>query len=76
MAKLVLGEDGGGARYFLDGRPVHAGDLVEVCWSDVWHPVRFEWTGLLDDPVRFYVADRDVSGRLPAHVELRWPKRA
>lgn len=46
--RLVLLEDGGDPRYFLDGRPVHNGDLLQVLVgfdpSPCWSVVRFEWS--------------------------------
>ncbi len=43
MSHLILSGDGGGFRYLLDGKPVHAGDLLKVkLTSKAWLPVRFE----------------------------------
>lgn len=42
---LVLGRDDGGRRYFLDGRPVHAGAELDLLLADGhWLRVRFEWS--------------------------------
>jgi hypothetical protein len=48
MAKLTAGRDEGGDRHFLDGRPVHAGALLELLMpSGKWLAVRYEssWVG-------------------------------
>lgn len=47
MSRLMRGADAGGVRYFLDGRPVHAGTglelrLPEATLGPVWATVRFE----------------------------------
>jgi hypothetical protein len=47
MSHLIRGVDTGGVRYFLDGRPVHAGAglelrLPEAALGPVWAAVRFE----------------------------------
>ena len=40
--KLVLSEDGGGPRHYLDGRPVHCGEPLQVRLGGVWLWVRYE----------------------------------
>ena len=41
---LELREEGGGLGYFLDGRPVQAGVVLEVLLEGgEWLTVRFEW---------------------------------
>jgi len=52
--RLVLGVDGGGPRWFVDGKPVHCGSELEV-WcpnahgapgrAGAWLAVRFEMEG-------------------------------
>lgn len=39
---LEAGEDGGGRRDFLAGRPVHAGEGLYLLTCLGWHPVRYE----------------------------------
>jgi len=75
--RLVLLEDAGGPRYFLDGRAVHAGDLLEVLLhSGEFFQVRFEWSGRygVRPSFCFSVPDRQehhrASRALPAHVTL------
>lgn len=85
---LLLAEDDGGRRHFLAGRPVHAGDLLELrLMDDRWIPVRYEWSWLAADPPRGYMAlggrgehigwdPGVVSFKLPERAELRWPQRS
>ncbi len=41
---LELREDAGGLRHFLDGKPVHAGDILDLLLPDgAWLPGRYEW---------------------------------
>lgn len=43
--QLRLGQDDGGRRYFLDGRPIHAGSGLELLLpSGQWVAGRFEWS--------------------------------
>lgn len=49
MSILVRGHDAGGLRWFLDGRPVHAGVGLDLrlpadALGERWTPVRFETT--------------------------------
>ena len=40
---LVAGRDSGGDRHFLDGKAVHAGQMLEILMpSGKWLPVRYE----------------------------------
>jgi hypothetical protein len=44
MQTLSLHWEASGPRYHLDGKPVHAGDVLEAQTSDgTWIPVRFEY---------------------------------
>ena len=81
---LVLGQDDGGLRHFLAGRPVHAGTHLELRLPDErWIGVRYEWNWEPGDRPRAYLA---LGGRgealgyaplvefaLPVNAELRWP---
>ena len=42
MAQITSGSDGGGWRQFLEGKPVHAGSILEVNINGRWHTVRYE----------------------------------
>ena len=72
-------DDGGGPRYKLGEKPVHAGTELEVLLDDEWIAVRFEWTHRLDDLPLLY---RDDGGSIPLLessetnlVLFRWPGR-
>jgi len=72
-SRLELVEDGGGPRYLLAGRPVHAGDVLEFDDGDGWLAARFEWTHRLDDLPELHL--RDGSKRsLPSDCLFRWPR--
>lgn len=68
---LELIHESGGPRYYLDGQPIHAGDVLEVWRDGAWHCVRFEWCHLQEiTPVLYYSDDR---GWLMRDDELmRW----
>ncbi len=83
---LVLGRDDGGQRHFLDGRPVHAGAMLELLLGDGhWLPVRYEWSWSHDAPPTAHAAlggpdgavrhdvTPAVSFELPPRAVVRWP---
>lgn len=71
--RLELREEEGGPRYYLEGRPVHAGDVLEVLDDTLedWTLVRFEWSHVLDEPVKLFTDKGEV--RLPTTALFRWP---
>ena len=84
--QLILGRTDGGARHFLAGRAVHAGDTLQlqVAGGD-WLPIRYEWSWDPDTPPTGHLAlgvpagaeqlqDTPVASfDLPATAILRWP---
>jgi hypothetical protein len=86
--QLILGRTEGGARHFLDGRPVHAGATLERLLDDGhWLQVRYEWSWQPDTSPTAHVAlgvpagarelvdPPAVSFELPPRAILRWPQR-
>ncbi len=74
---LRLGDDGGGRRYYLAGRPVHNGDVLEIRLVDGdWLRVRIEH--LPEDPTIYVWVGRtfEATTRVPRDAFLRWPPRA
>ncbi|HKU36584.1 MAG TPA: hypothetical protein VJR89_00515 [Polyangiales bacterium] len=66
-------------KHYLSGRPVHSGDLIEVCFSSGWLPMRYEWNDSQIAP-HFHFTVELGGGRvwqsfleLPDDVLLRWP---
>ena len=81
---FVLGQDAGGLRHFLGGRPVHAGTALELRLpDDEWVVVRYEWSWDVAVRPRAYLAlgargeelgyAPVVEFSLPQGAELRWP---
>ena len=84
---LELGKDAGGARWFLSGRPVHAGAAVDLQMHDgVWLSGRLEFDWNEGKPVPLFftftrnpaaqearVFASEVSFVLPKQAVLRWP---
>jgi hypothetical protein len=75
---LELRDQGGRLKHYLDGKPVNGGDLLEVCFSGGWLPMRYEWNGDLSSP-RFHFSVELGAGRvwesfleLPEDALLRW----
>ncbi len=86
--QLILGRSDGGARHYLDGRPVSAGSGLELLIaSGHWLPVRYEWDWNAEhaprayfnlgvpEPARELVDAPDASIALPSTAILRWPER-
>lgn len=76
---LELRERDGRRKHYLAGRPVNGGDLLEVCFSGGWLPMRYEW-GSGDVLPRFHFSVELGRGRvwessleLPEDALLRWP---
>ena len=75
---LELRVEAGGLRYYLAGKPIHAGGLLELLLDNgSWALGRFEWTYRKDDRPRFYVDTKsgDAFDLRPQSARLRWPKR-
>ncbi len=74
--RLELREDNGGLRYFLDGRPVHAGNLLEMLLrAGEWLAVRFEWPVEDELPtlqLGLGETEETVTFHLPEGARLRW----
>lgn len=73
---LVLGEDGGGPRHFLVGRPVRAGAGLCLLTRYGWMAGRYEWS-FGDRPPRFCHAlphGQQVEMELPYGARLAWPE--
>ena len=74
--RLELREQGGGLRYFLDGRPVHAGDLLEILLrAGEWLAVRFEWPSEDELPTLHLdlgETEDKATFRSPETARLRW----
>jgi hypothetical protein len=72
--RLVLGDDGGGPRYFLDGQPVHAGTLLELLEPDgTWMLGRYEWSRRRGECPRFCYDNNTPPVMLGVDARLRWP---
>ena len=64
-----------GSHYFLQGEPIHAGDVLELLLDDgEWQPVRFEWS---TEPDRkpIVVINQETALALPDQARFRWPQR-
>ena len=85
--QLILGRSEGGARHFLDGRPIHAGARLELLLPDErWLPIRYEWSWDPDKPPTGHMAlgvpakgalpaiPPSVGFDLPPDAILRWPE--
>jgi hypothetical protein len=67
--RLILDEDGGGPRHFLDGRPVSCGSGLEMkVPGDKWVRVRYE-ASLVRGPIRVYLYANPWSASRPHKAE-------
>ncbi len=82
---LELRDDAGGLRHFLDGKPVHAGDALDLLLPDgVWLPGRYEWDFKSGSEPWFYFALGGEWERLrarqpdvePLQARIRLPENA
>ena len=74
MKLVELGEDSGGWRDFLDGKPIHCGDQLQLWTGDRWVYARYE---MCDRSLREVVLASDDQDRwLERDTMLfRWPPR-
>ena len=77
---LTLGRSQGAEHYFLLGRALHGGDIVQLCTSGGWLTGRFEHDhGEGGLPTFFFSVELDGGGiaqlhfPLPDRALLRWP---
>lgn len=70
MPDLTRESDG---RYVLDGRPIHAGDVLDVHQDGQWTGCRFEWLHTPELAPALFFGDQ---GRVMRDDDrLRWPGR-
>jgi hypothetical protein len=76
---LVLGHAQGARRWFLCGRPLSGGDVVQLCCSGGWITGRFEWGAEMDARPFFYFSIEVEGGRvaeqslaIPDGALMRW----
>jgi hypothetical protein len=72
-----------GDRYYLDGRLLNGGDILELCFSGGWVTGRYEWNPERAENPRFYCSIELAGGGVTEHVLeipnralLRWPDGA
>ena len=72
--KLETRIEPSGLRHYLAGRPVHAGEGLEVCLSGFWVPVRYEWNFSRQSPPMLFAEGAEL--RPYSKLEYRWPAKA
>lgn len=75
---LEVVPESSGLRHFLDGRPVHAGTMLELQLpGGVWALGRYEWSFQRDDGPLLYLELSGTAATAPAALPpgavLRWP---
>jgi len=72
--RLELRRELGGLRHYLDGAPIHCGDLLEMRTDDgAWVVVRYEWNQRVADTASLICSDNVLFDLDPA-THLRWPE--
>jgi len=72
MSRLELQHESGGRRHYLNGEPVHAGEILEMYRDGKWITGRYEWTFREDELPVFYV--NEAGGYIiKSDDDLRWP---
>ena len=73
LDQLELRREPGGFRHYLDGQPIHAGDLLEMQTDDgSWVLIRYEWNQKQNKSASLVLND-DFTIELTASTHLRWP---
>ncbi len=58
-------------RYYLAGRPVHCGDVLDLYIEGHWRSGRYEWTGKTDELPTFHHEGGTL--RIDEQYLARWP---
>jgi hypothetical protein len=61
---IEIAETLSGWRYCLEGRPLHGGDTVALCFSGGWVIGRFEWNSDLSERPRLHCSIELVGGKV------------
>lgn len=73
----ALREELGGFRFYLEGEPIHAGDVIEIETGAGWRRVRFEWSARRLDNVALYDGGEDPAfsfhPSMFTRAPVRWP---
>ena len=56
---LELRDEASGLRYYLEGKPLHAGDLISVFTEHGWQEGRYEWNNREDSTPSVWFDDED-----------------
>lgn len=72
--RLELRREAGGARHYLGGEPVHAGDKLEVWREGAWLCGRYEWNARQEPTPAIYLSEEQAVWLTPEDL-LRWPGR-
>ena len=73
--QLVLHRNEGGTCYYLDGRPVHEGDVLEAYSDAGWSQGRYAWSGRIEFSPRLTpVIPNPKFGGFTASTKCRWPQ--
>ena len=80
MAQIESGMDGGGWRQFLDGKAIHAGDMLEIELFGQWLPARYEMDyharqGLIYICLFLPRDDEAIVLKIRDTMDFRWPSR-
>jgi hypothetical protein len=71
--RLELRQDERGVRHYVEGRPLNAGDLLQVRLNDKsWATGRYEWSFREGDPPK--LSTGSVTYVLRAGASVRWPQ--
>ena len=71
--QIELGQDGGGWRDFLDSKPIHNGDQLQLWTGDKWIYARYETASYQNKEVVLYSVDT-VRQLDRATMRFRWPE--
>lgn len=75
-ALLELVREIGGPRYYLDGRPLHAGDCLEIWIDGRWRLGRYEYRNMGDWlDAMLYIEPELVYALRPDWDRFRWTRR-
>jgi hypothetical protein len=81
VGQLEFRQQGTRSTYFLLGRPLRGGDMIDLCFSGGWVTGRYEWSQRAEESPVFHFSVELGAGRVwqssfafPEGALLRWPR--
>jgi len=72
---MQLHSDASGLVHYLDEKPVHSGDIIEVFLHGNWSRVQYEWSGKAGTYAFGIINPGETTVTLKPDTRVRWPEK-